>query len=233
MPRAPSAGPTRRQALIVPMLSAASALVSIGIPGRARAEEDLPERRIGLVLQPRVIYAWVGLQDLFTAASRERLTSGFATRVLVRVQLFRHGDTETLAVGYQRAEIVYDIWDEKFRVRMTSGAGGERELTVASAAEAIFAGTALVRFPVELPGPLQPGQRYNLAFRGDLNPLSPELVGEVRRWLRQPAGAQRRPGVGGGDSFFGNFVTVFVNPQIEDSERQVRFISQPFEGPRP
>ena len=36
-----------------------------------------------------------------------------------------------------------------------------------------------------------------------------------------------------GDSFFGSFVTVFVNPQIEDSERQVRFLSQTFEGPRP
>jgi len=234
MPRAPSAAPTRRQALIVPALSAAtSALLAIGAPRRARADEDLPERKIGLVLQPRVLHVWVGLQDLFTDASRERLTSGFATRVLVRVQLFRHGDTETLAVGYQRAEIVYDIWDEKFRVRITSGAGGEHELTVASAAQAIFAGTALVRFPVELPISLQPGARYNLAFRGDLNPLSPELVGEVRRWLRQPAGAQRRPGVGGGDSFFGNFVTVFVNPQIEDSERQVRFLSQSFEGPRP
>ena len=231
MPRA--AAPTRRHALMLPALWAAAALVALGVAGPARPDEDLPERKVGLALQPRVVHVWVGLQDLFTDASRERLTSGFASRVLVRVQLFRHGDTETLAVGYQRAEIVYDIWDEKFRVRITSGAGGEHELTVAGAAQAIFAGTALVRFPVELPSPLQPGERYNFAFRGDLNPLSPELVGEVRRWLRQPAGAQRRPGVGGGDSFFGNFVTVFVNPQIEDSERQVRFLSQTFEGPRP
>jgi len=233
MPRASATRPTRRQALTLPALSAASALVALGVAGRARADEDVPERKIGLAFQPRVLQVSVGLQDLFTAASHERLTSGFATRVLVRVQLFRHGDTETLAVGYQRAEIVYDIWDEKFRVRIASSGGSERELTVANAAQAIYAGTALVRFPVELPSPLIPGERYNLAFRGDLNPLSPELVGEVRRWLRQPAGAQRRPGVGGGDSFFGNFVTVFVNPQIEDSERQVRFLSQTFEGPRP
>ena len=237
MPRARppglAAAATRRQALALPALSAASAVVTLALPLRARADEELPERKIGLTVAPHALHVWVGLQDLFTPASRERLTSGFATRVLVRAELFRHGDTETLAVAYQRAEIVYDIWDEKFRVRITSGAGTEHELTVASAGQAIFAGTALVHFPVELPGPLQPGERYNLAFRGDLNPLSPELVGEVRRWLRQPSGAQRRPGVGGGDSFFGNFVTVFVNPQIEDSEKQVRFLSQAFEGPRP
>jgi uncharacterized protein DUF4390 len=209
-----------------------AALTAGGWPRVARADERLPERRIGLSATGRSLQVSVGLQDLFSQAARERLTSGFATRVLIRVQLLRHGDPEPLAVAFQRVEIVYDIWDEKFRVRATRGTGGDRELTVPTADQAIFAATALVGFPVELEAPLRPGERYNLAFRGDLNPLSPELVGEVRRWLRQPAGAQRRPGTGGGDSFFGNFVTVFVNPQIEDSERQVRFLSQTFEGPR-
>lgn len=214
-------------------LVAVAALAAGWWPNAAHAEERLPERTIGLTVAARTLQISVGLQDLFNPAARERLTSGFATRVLIRVQLLRHGDTVPLAVAFQRVEIVYDIWDEKFRVRATRGVGSDRELTVTTADQAIFAATALVRFPVELEAALQPGERYNLAFRGDLNPLSPELVGEVRRWLRQPAGAQRRPGTGGGDSFFGNFVTVFVNPQIEDSERQVRFLSQTFEGPRP
>ena len=202
------------------------------VPAPARAD-DLPERKVGLAFEPRTLFLWVGLQDLFDGPARERLTSGFATRILVRVQLLRHGESEPLAVGFQRVEMVYDIWDEKFRVRTTRGPGTDRELTAATVAEAILAASALVRFPVELASPLRAGERYNLAVRGDLNPLSPELVGEVRRWLRQPAGVQRRPGAGGGDSFFGNFVTVFVNPQIEDSERQVRFLSQTFAGTAP
>jgi hypothetical protein len=228
--RRPPASRGRRTALVLAALLAA--LTAGWWPNVARADEQLPERKIGLAATGRTLQVSVGLQDLFTQAARERLTSGFATRVLIRVQLLRHGETEPLAVAFQRVEIVYDIWDEKFRVRATHGTGSDRELTVTTADQAIFAATALVRFPVELEAPLRPGERYNLAFRGDLNPLSPELVGEVRRWLRQPAGAQRRPGTGGGDSFFGNFVTVFVNPQIEDSERQVRFLSQTFEGPR-
>jgi len=91
MPRASPAAPTRRHALILPALSAASALVALGVPRRARADEELPERKIGLVFQPRILHVWVGLQDLFTAASRERLTSGFATRVLLD-EYFRSGD---------------------------------------------------------------------------------------------------------------------------------------------
>jgi len=56
-------------------------------------------------------------------------------------------------------------------------------------------------------------------------------MADVRRWLVQPARGQRR--LGAGDSFFGSFVSIFVNPHIEDSERQLRFVSQPFALPNP
>ena len=70
-----------------------------------------------------------------------------------------------------------------------------------------------------------------MLVRGDLNPISEDLLADVRRWLVQPARGQRR--LGAGDSFFGSFVSIFVNPRIEDSERQVRFVSQPFALPTP
>lgn len=199
----------------------------------ARAE-PLPVRTTGLGYRGTQLVASVGLQDLFTPAARERLTSGFSTRVLIRVFLRREGDPEPIAVAFERAEIVYDIWDEKFRVRITRGPGTDQMVEAASVDQAIGLATTLWQFPVSEQAQLRPGARYFLAVRGDLNPLSPELQAEVRRWLRQPAGAQRRPGAGGGDSFFGSFVTVFVNPQIEDSENQVRFVSQSFarEAPR-
>src|SRR5204863_3487037 len=91
---------------------ALEALAAAWWPSAARAEERLPERTIGLTVTARTLQLSVGLQDLFNPAARERLTSGFATRVLVRVQLLRHGDTVPLAVAFQRVEIVYDIWDE-------------------------------------------------------------------------------------------------------------------------
>jgi len=215
---------------LVRRFAPAAALLALLAPAVARAAAPL-ERKMGLAFGAHTVQVSVGLQDLFSPAARERLTSGFATRVLVRAQLLHADDPEPLAVAFQRVEIVYDIWDEKFRVRTTRGPGTDRAFEVKTVDQALWAATALVQFPLELPQPLQRGERYTVAVRGDLNPLSPELMGEVRQWLRQPAGTQRRPGSGGGDSFFGNFVTVFVNPQIEDSEHQVRLISQPFEAP--
>ncbi|HEY4185246.1 MAG TPA: DUF4390 domain-containing protein [Polyangia bacterium] len=227
MPRASAACSTRVRAI---RLGRALALMSALGATVARAEVP-PPRQVGLAIHDRTLSLSVGLQDLFTPAARDRLTSGFATRVLVRVQLLRQNDPEPLAVAFQRVEIVYDIWDESFRVRTTRGPGTDRLFDVKTVDQALRAATALVQFPIEMEQALRPGEHYTLAVRGDLNPLSPELMGEVRRWLRQPAGTQRRAGSGGGDSFFGNFVTVFVNPQIEDSEHQVRFVSQTFEAP--
>ena len=204
-------------------------VVAVG-PRRVYAA-PLPVRTTGIGHHGNLLVASVGLQDLVTDAARDRLKSGFATRLLIRVYLRREGDPDTIAVAFQRAEIVYDIWDEKFRVRVTTGPGTDRTVEVATAAEAITAGTALAEIPIGEEALLRPGGRYYLAVRGDLNPLSPDLQAEVRRWLRQPAGSQRRPGAGGGDSFFGTFITVFVNPQIEDSEHQVRFVSQTFGAP--
>ena len=134
------------------------------------------------------------------------------------------GDTVALAVW--RGEILYDIWDEKFSLRTAANAAPEQRGVAATADEAIARTAVLIDFPVADLSRLQPNARYRLAVRGDLNPISEDLLVEVRRWLVQPARGQRR--LGAGDSFFGSFVSIFVNPRIEDSERQVRFVSQPF-----
>ena len=196
--------------------------------GRARAGvgDALPRRTTGVAVSHGWLLASVGLQDLFGPAERKRLTSGFATRILLRVILQEQGTDEPVAIAFQRTEIVYDIWDEKFRLRITRGTGPDVRIEARTPDEAIARAAALWQFPIIEARRLRPGSAYVLAFRGDLNPISEELLADVRRWLVQPGRGQRR--VGAGDTFFGSFVSIFVNPRIEDSDRQVRFASQPF-----
>lgn len=194
--------------------------------GQNNTTAPLTRRATGVDRDKEVLTASVGMQDLFGPAERQRLTSGFATRILIRVYLHRESSSDPIAVAFQRSEIVYDIWDEKFRLRITRGAGTDTEVEVKTVDEAIERTCALWHFPIAAQNQLVPGARYFLAFRADLNPISEELLADVRRWLVQPARGQRR--VGAGDSFFGSFVSIFVNPRVEDSERQVRFLSQTF-----
>jgi hypothetical protein len=215
-----------RVRLLLALCALGAGLLS-GARARAAPPAGLPRRTTGLTLTPAHLTVSVGLQDLFGPDERHRLESGFATRVLVRVALQQEGVPEPVAVAFQRAEIVYDIWDERFRLRLTNGVGPDLHVEARTPDEAIARAAALWRFPIVEAARLRPGASYVLAFRGDLNPISEELMADVRRWLVQPARGQRR--VGTGDSFFGSFVSIFVNPRIEDSERQIRFVSQRFE----
>ena len=76
-------------------------------------------------LQSGQLLLSVGLQDLFGPTERVHLKSGFSTRILMRVAVEEQADEEPVAVAVQRSEIVYDIWDEKFSVRITRGLGAE------------------------------------------------------------------------------------------------------------
>jgi hypothetical protein len=210
------------------LLGLLGALALLGAPGRAaHAADEIPRRTTGLLRTPTQLLVSVGLQDLFWPEDRERLTSGFVTRVLVRVALQEEGVADPVALAFQRAEIVYDIWDERFRVRITRGSGPDLQLEARTPDEAIARAATLWQLPIVDAARLRPGATYVVAVRGDLNPISEELMADVRRWLVQPARGQRR--VGTGDSFFGSFVSIFVNPRLEDSERQVRFASQRFD----
>jgi hypothetical protein len=203
-----------------------AAAVALGAPGRARAADPLPTRITGIAIDSSRLLVSVGLQDLITDPDRQRLMSGFATRILIRVYLHQEGLDDPVAVAFQRAEIVYDLWDERFRVRVTRESGVQAPTDARTSDDVIWRTCALWHFPVADLARLRSNTRYFLAFRADLNPISEELLSDVRRWLVQPPRGQRR--VGAGDSVFGSFVSIFVNPRVEDSERQVRFLSQPF-----
>ena len=215
---------TRRAVFAATSLTAC--LIGVLAGGTARAADPPPRRQSGIEVKNGQVTISVGLQDLFGPAERQHLSSGFATRVLIRAAIQDESTGEPIALAVQRAEIVYDIWDERFEVRATRGLGAEQRAVVPTADEAIWRATVLVDFPLAEAKRLRPDGRYVVVLRGDLNPISEDLLVEVRRWLVQPARGERS--LGAGDSFFGSFVSIFVNPRIEDSERQIRFVSQPF-----
>lgn len=205
-----------------------AALLAI-LTGRALADERPPERRTGISRRAHELVMSLGLQDLLRAEDVRRLQSGFSSRVLVRVALYRMDDDEPVAQAVRHTEIVYDLWDEKFRARRQQSNSQAPELReTADVQEAIDFACAFYAFAVANLNQLEPGVSYRLSVRADLNPISQELLADVRRWLARPTG---RNGVGSGDSVFGSFVSIFVNPRIEDSERQLRVLSQAWVEP--
>jgi len=192
------------------------------------AASETRVRLTGIARSDGKLLVTVGAQDLIQPAQAARLTSGFGTRVLLRVRLFRIGESQPIAQVTRLSEIVYDLWDERFHLRSIDGQGRQEARQAAGAAEAIDFATALRAFPVADLSRLVPRASYRLNVVADLNPLSEEVQQDVRKWLSRRAG-QGRSG-GGADGFFGSVVSVFANPRVEQSERRVQFNSQTFWG---
>jgi hypothetical protein len=203
-------------------------------PRGARADER-PPRLVGIHRGydpggPR--RPWLGLsvsvRDLFTPKDMGRLRSGFVVRIVIRVDLVFERGGDVVASQAHHGEILFDLWDERFRVRVAER-GQIYERQVATPEQAIEEATALVRFRVAEPGAVDPNVVYKFRVRADLNPLSEELMADVRKWMKTPGQGR----TGAGDSVFGSFVSFFVNPRIDESERQISFASQPFRGGGP
>jgi hypothetical protein len=204
-------------------------LAAVALLGAGPASAAEPAVRLtGLHRRAGRLEVDVGVQDVIRPQDAQRLTSGFATRVLIQMVVMRADGTALVSQTFRHTEIVYDLWEEKFRVRRIDAGSPPEERITDTAEEALAMATELHGFPVADLARLTPRTAYQLRFRADLNPLSPDVVAEVRRWLVRPP-AQGR--LGPADSFFGSFVSIFVNPQIEESERRIEFLSQPFVEP--
>ena len=69
---------------------------------------------------------------------------------------------------------------------------------------------------------LAAGQPYFLGVVVDVNPVSPEMVDQMRRWMSRPTGAT---GITPTDSLFGSFVQLFAR-QIATSDKTLTFRTQ-------
>jgi hypothetical protein len=120
--------------------------------------------------------------------------------------------------------LVYDLWDQEYVVRI-DGPLGRHTYRFASQAEALKVLTMVEAMPIAPLSDIQRGPHHYLAMVVELNPVSRELQAEMRRWLTRPAGSAS---IDRGSSFFGSFVSVFVNPRLPEADRVLRMRSQPF-----
>jgi hypothetical protein len=162
--------------------------------------------------------------ELLDRAARDRLSSGFATTVSVRAYAVPIGDEVPITAARATFRVVYDLWGEDYVVRVETAAGKQNHRLERRAA-VVREITRLDRFPIGRLDAFEVGPRYVLWLVVELNPVPDELLAEIRRWLTRPAADAR---LDTASSFFGSFVSVFVNPRLAKADRVLRIHSQPF-----
>ena len=194
--------------------------------GPAAAQEpEISVRRMGFAERGKHLVLTTVFTEIFDRQAFEKISSGFPTTVVVRLYVYHKARTQApVSLALLELEVVYDLWDEVYVVR-TRGPLGEKQLRTRSRAQAVRALTELERMPIAPLDRVPIGQHHFVAMVVELNPVSPELLAEMRRWLSRPAG---ETSLDSSSSFFGSFVSVFVNPKLEQADRTLRIRSQPF-----
>ena len=204
-------------------------LAVLAISAIATADDDKPElhkfRFIEKGTNLTITANPTPLAKLFDSGAYEALDSGFTSTVVIRIYIYPKGSTEPVAFVLLQRQVLYNLWDEVFELRID----GRAPIKEKRQSEALKKLTAIDDLPVALLAKLPYEQVFYLAMRVDLNPVSPETLAEVRRWLSQGTGS----GLDRGGAFFGSFVSVFVNPKIAEADRVIRIRSQPFYRPKP
>jgi hypothetical protein len=219
---------TRRAALFALTLAASSASA-----GAARAEPPktpaaLPSRNAVLAVEGKHAVMNVAFRDVVDAEIEKKLSSGLPTVIVLRGWLFRESGGEPIALTAKSCRVVYDLWDEVFRLQITQP-GGQVD-TIAVNLEGVLRQCAEARrLRLIERASLDDASRYFVAALVEVNPISQEALDRIKRWVTRPTGSTA---IGPGDSLFGSFVGLFV-ARIGDADRKLSFRTQAFAPPVP
>lgn len=212
---------------------AALAAAAVALAARpARADDDKPEiQRMRFVEHGDVLTVSSvppgGIGKLFDLSTYDALASGIPSTVVIRIQITPRDSNDPVAEQLIERSVVYDVWDEVYKLQLDQPGGTKTTFRVKFRAEALKWLTAIEDVPVARLDVLPVDQVFVLKMVVELNPVSKETLAEVRRWLSQGNGG----GLDRGGALFGSFVSVFYNPKIADADRVLRIRSQPFFRP--
>jgi hypothetical protein len=185
--------------------------------------------RPGALATRQAIYAWDG--DLLRAtysyrdvladpALAKKLSTGLPVVIAMRAYLYREGDDVPVALVPRVCRVVFDLWDEVYRVHLSEP---EHESDKAVVLDGVLRLCTEARdLPVARRAVVAPGRAYFLGVVVEVNPVSPEIVDQMRRWMSRPAGSTS---IGPSDALFGSFVQLFAR-QLATSDATLTFRTQ-------
>lgn len=201
--------------------TASSAQAQDPTPAAPVSPSALPKRQANFAWDKTLLRASFSYRDALPQSVIDKLSNGLPTVIAMKAYVIPEGGTQPIALAVRSCRVVYDLWDEVYRIRVTSS-GGERDLAVINV-EGVMRQCAEARdLPVVDKSLLKAGQPYFLGAIVDVNPVSTEMLEQMRRWVSRPTGST---GIGPSDALFGSFVGLFVR-SIGTADSTLRFRTQ-------
>ncbi len=176
----------RRRAALLAVSAIALLPLMAGAQQQPAHPAALAQRQANYAWDKDLLRASFSYRDLLSDSSLvTKLSSGLPMVIAVRAYVYREGEDAPVALAPRVCRVVYDLWDEVYRVHVSEP---ERERDQAAVLDGVLRLCGEARdLPVVRRGLLEPGKAYFLGVVVDVNPVSPEMVEQMRRWMSRPA----------------------------------------------
>ena len=207
----------------VPLL--ASVLLLSTVPRGAGAQEPPPVRQATLALDDKqFLRVNVSYRDVVDTATVAKLRGGLPTTIVMTAYVFRDGGGAGIAATYKSCRVIYDLWNEIYQIEVSQSGAPKEEQFSATLEGVLRRCTESDRLIVAPRAILAPPGSYYLGAIVEVNPVSPEMLDRIKRWVSRPTDTTS---AAPGDALFGSFVGLFaVRPGRAD--RQLSFRTQSF-----
>jgi hypothetical protein len=217
---------------------------SLAVATSARAEDpapptspaQLPEHKANFAWDKTLLRASFSYEDVLKTAAdptgavlKAKLSNGLANVLVMRAYLFEAGTTSPVALAAKTCNITYDVWDEVYRIKLTSSEGTRDPTATFTPPKANIEGVLRTcaeaqDLPIADRALFNGGATYFLAVIVDVNPVSAEMLTQLQKWVQRPMGSTA---IAPGNALFGAFVGLFVR-NIGTSDRTLEFRTQAF-----
>jgi hypothetical protein len=162
--------------------------------------------------------ASVSYRDVVDANIRKKLSRGLPTTIVMTATLHSPGSAKPISTTVQSCRITWHVWEEVYLVEITRPGRSHSEWT--TTIEGVLRRCAEARRLLAADrSQIVPGIPLYMSATVQVNPVSPEILKKIKRWVNRPTGTGT---AAPGDALFSTFTGLFLQ-RIGEAERELEF----------
>lgn len=170
----------------------------------------------------RLLYMSMAFRDVIDPNLQSKLSRGLPTTIVLTSALYREGASEPFSTTAQTCRVTWHVWDEAYRIEITRP--GTSRVDWSPTVEGVLRRCAEARRLLAADrSQVSPGVSIYASGRIQVNPISPEVLQKIKRWVMRPASTGT---AAPGDALFSTFTGLFLQ-RIGDAEKELRFSTKP------
>jgi hypothetical protein len=193
------------------------------VVGNAVAQEEPPPRDVAFEWNASrtQLFVDVRFRDAVDAEIRRKLSRGLPTSIVLTAAVYRVGARDPIATTAQTCKITWHVWDEVFLVENTRP-GRIRTTPTSTVAGVLRRCAEALQLPAGTSEQIPFGVSLYMRAKVQINPVSPELLQKIKRWVSRPTGTGT---AAPGDALFSTFTGLFLQ-RIGEAERELKFTTR-------